>query len=100
MSEVQQYRADVPMTSPLSAEENIGLTNSLTRRFRKQAFSVSGKIVIVIHPELVKSLGINEGTWIDEIETDSGVSIKICNSSELENIGTSHESKEVKHQES
>ena len=74
------------MTSPLSAEENIGLTNSHTRRFRKQAFSVSGKILIVIHPELVKSLRINENTWIDEIETDSGVSLKICNSSELSNL--------------
>ena len=40
--------------SPLSAEENIGLTNSHTRRFRKQAFSVSGKILIVIHPEASK----------------------------------------------
>lgn len=87
------------MTSPLSPEENIGLTNSPTRRFRKQVFSVSGKILIVIHPAIVKSLGINENTWFDEIEIDSGVSLKICNSSEQENIGTNHESKEMKYQE-
>jgi hypothetical protein len=43
---------------------------------------------VVIHPELVKSLSINEDTWFDEIETDNGISLTICNSHEREKTET------------
>jgi len=74
------------MTSPLSTKENIGVTNSPPRIFRRKAFCVLGKTLVVIHPELVKSLRINDDTWIDEIETDRGILLTICNSSEVEKI--------------
>jgi hypothetical protein len=75
MSEVQQLKADdVPMTSPLSSKENIGFTISSSRRFRRRAICISGKTLVVIHPELVKSLRINQDTWFDEIETESFIS--------------------------
>ncbi len=86
MSEVQQQGADGPVTSSLSTEENIGVTITPPRKFRKKVFCVSGKTLIIIHPELVKSLRINEDTWIDETETDNGVSLTICNSSKEEKI--------------
>ena len=101
MSEVQQHRADdAPMTLPLSTEENIHVTISSTRRFRKKAFCVLGKTLVVIHPELVKSLGINEDTWFDEIETDSGISLTICNSREQEKIAIYTRSNEGPQRES
>ena len=86
------------MTSSLSAKENIGVPIFSSRKFRRKAFSVSGKTLVVIHPELVKSLGINESTWFEEIETDSGVSLTICNSCEQEKTITNIRS-EVKGQE-
>ena len=77
MSEVQQQRADIPMTVPLSTENNIGVTIQPSRGFRKRAFCISGKIILVIHQELVERLGINEDTWIDEVEADGGISINL-----------------------
>lgn len=73
------------MTSTLSSKKNIGVTIS-PKRFRKKAFSVCGKTLLVIHPELVKTLRINEDTWFDEIETDRGISLAICNSNEVKKI--------------
>ena len=73
MSETLQQGADEPMTSSLSTKENIGVPIFSPRKFRKKAFSVCGKTLLVIHPELVKSLGIKEDTWFDEIETHRGI---------------------------
>jgi hypothetical protein len=87
------------MTSSLSAKENIGVPIFSPRKFRRKAFSVSGKTLVVIHPELVKSLGINESTWFEEIETDRGILLAICNLSEQ---GTTMNTRDddVEHQKS
>jgi|1186.fasta_scaffold49190_2 hypothetical protein len=65
------------MTSPLSPKQDIGVSISIPRRFLRKAFIVSDKTLIVISPELVKSLHINEETWIEEIETDNGILLTI-----------------------
>ena len=100
MSEMQQHRADGPMTSSLSTKKNIDVAISRSRRFRKKAFCVSGKIIVIIHQELVERLGISEDTWIEEEETDSGISLTICNSLEQGKTVTNSQSTEGKHWES
>ena len=82
VSEAQQRGADTLMIVPLTTENNIDVTMKPTRKFRRKAFCVSGKTLVVIHPELVKSLRIDDDTWFDEVETESGVSLAICNSCE------------------
>ena len=74
------------MAPSLSKKKNIGVSVSSPGRFRKKVFRVFEKTLIVIHPELVKSLRINEDTWIDEMETDTGISLTICNPSKEEKI--------------
>jgi hypothetical protein len=65
--------------------------NELPSRYLKQAFCVSGKTLVVIHPELVKSLLINEDTWFNEIETREGISLAICNSCQEKKINNDTE---------
>lgn len=67
------------MTSPLSIKQDIGVSISIPRRFLRKAFNVFEKTLIVIPPELVNSLHINEDTWIEEIETDNGILLTIYN---------------------
>jgi hypothetical protein len=88
------------MKSSLPTKESTGTTISPPRRFRKRVFCVLGKTLIIIHPELVKSLRINEDTWFDEIETDSGVSLTICSLLEQEKTTTNTRSNESKDMES
>jgi hypothetical protein len=88
------------MTIPSSTRKNIDVTISSARRFRKKAFCVYWKIILIIHPELVERLGINEDTWIDEEEADNGISLTICNSSEQGNPVTEARSNEGNHKES
>jgi|tagenome__1003787_1003787.scaffolds.fasta_scaffold20986771_5 hypothetical protein len=79
MSEVQQRRANGPMTSPLSTKENIGVTISPSKRYLKKAFCVSGKTMTIIHQEIVEQLGINEGTWFKQEATNNGIVLTITN---------------------
>ena len=84
------------MTSPFSTEANIRVTIPCSR-FRKKVFCVSGKIIVVIHQELVERLGISEDTWIEEEKTDTGILLTICNSVEQEKIAPDTRSDEGKH---
>jgi anaerobic selenocysteine-containing dehydrogenase len=84
------------MTLPLSSARDIDFTVSRSR-FRRQAFCISGKIILVIHPELVERLGINNGTWIEEEETDYGISLTICNSCEQDKVEMNTRGNEGKH---
>jgi hypothetical protein len=84
------------MTLPLSSEKNIDVAVSRSR-FIRQAFCVSGKTIIVIHPDLVDRLGINNGTWIEEEQTDHGISLTICSSHEQENVKTNTRTNEGNH---
>jgi hypothetical protein len=87
------------MTIPLSTKEHIGLTAPPDRRFRKKAYSVSGKIIVVIHQDLVERLGINEETWIDQEETNGAISLTISNLSEQVNSMMEANSNESNHKE-
>lgn len=80
MSEVQQRRADdASMTLPLSTEENIRVTISPPKRYLKKAFCVSGKTMTIIHQEIVKQLGINEGTWFEQEAVGNSILLTITN---------------------
>ena len=65
------------MTVPNSTKKNIDVTIKHTRKFKKKAFCISGKTIVVIHQDLVERLGIREDTWIEEEETKDGILLKI-----------------------
>ena len=58
------------------------------------------KTLIVIPPELVKSLHINEDTWIEETEADNGILLIIYDMHEQKKTVTNISSDEGKDQES
>ena len=78
------------MTSPLSTKQDIGVSISIPRRFLRKAIIVSDKTLIVIPPELVKSLHINEDTWIEETEADNGISLTIYDMHEQKKDSDEH----------
>jgi len=47
--------------------------------FLKKPFRICDKTIVVIHQNLVESLHIDEETWIEEVQTENGIFLKIRN---------------------
>jgi hypothetical protein len=74
---VLQSTTDSAMTNSISTKEK-DLDHPILpyQTFLKKPFRISDKTIIVIHENLVH---IDEDTWIEEVETENGLLLKIRN---------------------
>ena len=65
------------MTTSVSSKKDIDVAISDGRKILKKAFHISGKTIVVIHPDLVERLRINDTTWFEEEIADNGILLRI-----------------------